>query len=381
MPASKNPSGAARPDAALAYRSIRALRAHASAAIVPAIGRAEFAALRDDIERRGLQEAVLVTAAGVVLDGQLRLRATTELGWEEVPVRVVAPADEVEFMVLAALRRRHLTASQQAALVVELSGYREETERASARKLANLKGQTEGAALPPRGKTRDRAADQAGVSPRTIQDAATVQAADPVLFEQVKEGRIAVDRAARQVRQQQRDAELPPPPPPPEGPFELIYADPPWRLGRPDGSRSIENHYPTMTIEQIAALTVPAAEDAVLFLWAVNGLLPETLEIIRAWGFDYRTNFAWLKDKLGLGQWNRGQHELLLFASRGAVSPPTEDRRLPSVISAPRGRHSAKPETVYDHIEHMYPRLSKLELFARGAGRTGWTSWGNEANQ
>src|SRR5207244_1452002 len=98
------------------------------------------------------------------------------------------------------------------------------------RQRANLTNQTvEEAMLPPRGKTRDQAAAWAGVSPRTVQDAQTVQNADPALFEQIRQGRIPADKAARRVRQRQRDAELPPPAPMPEGPFDLVFADPPWQ--------------------------------------------------------------------------------------------------------------------------------------------------------
>jgi N6-adenosine-specific RNA methylase IME4 len=340
---------------------------------------ASYRSLRADIERRGLQVPLEINAAGVVLDGHVRLRAARELDLERLPVRVVAPTDEVEYLLLAALQRRQLSPSQRAALAVELDHYREARAAGKQRQLANLKGQPEVAVLPPRGKTRELAAAWAGVSPRTVQDASTVRAADPLLFEQVKQGRVAADVAARRVRQGQRDADLPPVAPLPEGPFELIYADPPWRLGSPHSSRAVENHYPTMPLAEIAGMQVPAADAAALFLWAVNSLLPEALEVLAAWGFVYIAQFVWVKDKFGLGSWNRSQHELLLVGCRGNFPAPRPERRRSSVIEANRGRHSRKPEQVYELLEQMYPRASKLELFARGT-RTGWTSWGNEAN-
>src|SRR5205823_2615893 len=140
-------------------------------------------------------------------------------------------------------------------------------------------------------KTRDQVAGWAGVSARTVQDAATVRALDPDLFEQVKQGRLPVDRAANQVRQRERDAALPPAPPLPTGPFQLIYADPPWRLpGNPSSSRAIERHYPTMELAAIKALAVPAADDCLLFLWGVNSKTPEAVQVLEAWGFSYVTN-------------------------------------------------------------------------------------------
>jgi N6-adenosine-specific RNA methylase IME4 len=139
-----------------------------------------------------------------------------------------------------------------------------------------------------------------------------------------------------------------------------------------------ENHYPTLPLTEIKDLKPPAAEDAVLFLWAVNCLLPEALEVISAWEFNYKSNLVWVKPSLGLGYWTRNPHELLLFATRGNVPLPESDQRPDSVIEAKRGRHSQKPAAVYALIERAYPQHSKLELFARGTPRPGWHAWGNE---
>src|SRR5439155_15258404 len=127
------------------------------------------------------------------------------------------------------------------------------------------------ATLPPRGeRTREIGARWAGVGARTVEDAATVFAADPGLFGEVKNGTVPASRAALQVRRAQRYAEIGPAPPLPNGAFEVIYGDPPWQLGNPKASYAPENYYPTMPLEEIKALKVPAARDACLFLWAVN---------------------------------------------------------------------------------------------------------------
>jgi N6-adenosine-specific RNA methylase IME4 len=210
-----------------------------------------------------------------------------------------------------------------------------------------------------------------------VQDAATVRDNDPVLFERVKRGELGAALAARRVRRRLHERGLPTPPPLPTGPFEVIYADPPWRLGNPDGAHAPECHYPTMALEEIKALPVPAADDAVLFLWAVTGLLPEALEVIDCWGFTYKTHLVWVKPSIGPGIWLRNRHELLLVARRGSFGPPEGPDRVDSVLEAPRGRHSEKPRRVYELLERMYPHASKLELFARRT-RPGWASWGKE---
>lgn len=164
------------------------------------------------------------------------------------------------------------------------------------------------------------------------------------------------------------------------GMFPLLYADPPWRyeaITTPD-MRRVENQYPTMTADEIAALDVPAADDAVLFLWATSPKLREGLRVMDAWGFTYRTCMVWVKDRIGMGFYARQRHELLLIGRRGDLPPPLESRRPDSVIEAPRGEHSAKPDVVYDLIERMYPGFAYCELFARRT-RPGWQPWGLEA--
>jgi ParB-like chromosome segregation protein Spo0J len=221
------------------------LRAHPQADLIPRLTPGEYRTLVVDIDRRRLLTPLEITRERVVLDGHQRLRAARQLGLERVPVRVVAPDDEVAHMLLAALRRRQLSASQRAALALELDEIEQAKEQGRARRLANLRPGPEVATLPPRGeRTRELAARLAGVSARTVQDAATVRAADPELFQQVKDGKIPAPKAARRIRQRQMRAALLPSPPMPQGPFEVILADPPWRLG-PVRESSMDRSIPT----------------------------------------------------------------------------------------------------------------------------------------
>lgn len=161
------------------------------------------------------------------------------------------------------------------------------------------------------------------------------------------------------------------------GPFGVIYADPPWRYDNATPNRRIENHYPTMSDEEICALKVPAAKDCILYLWAVAPRLEAGLTVMKAWGFAYKTQAVWDKVKTGMGYWWRGQHEILMVGTRGNVSPPPQPLRKASVIRCPRGRHSAKPEQVRQWIEQWYPDVPKLEMFSR-LKRPGWEVFGNQ---
>lgn len=164
------------------------------------------------------------------------------------------------------------------------------------------------------------------------------------------------------------------------GEFSLIYADPPWRYDYSlSDSRKIEGQYPTMTSEEIASLDVPAANDAILFLWVPSPKLVEGLAVLAAWNFEYRTCMVWEKAQIGMGYYARQKHELLLIATLGDLPPPKPANRPASVIHAKRTRHSEKPVEFYEAIERMYPELkdSRVELFQRKP-RQGWQGWGFE---
>ena len=359
--------------------SVDELSAHPLAASIPPMSPSERTTLARDITARGISTPLEVTSGGVILDGHERQAIAREIGLTHVPVRTVDPSDEAAYILTCAMSRRHLTASQRAALAVECAEYQAACVDGRARKLANLRHAPDVATLPHRGmRSREIAAEAAGVSARTIQDATTVRDADPELFAEVLAGRLPASRAANRVQRDRRYAEILSAPPLPEGPFDLILADPPWQMGAPTSASCPENHYPTMSLAEIEALEVPAAEAAILFLWVVNMLVPEALAVMSRWDFRYCTNHVWVKPSIGPGVWARQRHELVLVGSRGSMRPAEPGDRPDSVIEAPRGRHSEKPEELYELIERAYPRASKCELFARGVPRTGWTAWGNE---
>ena len=163
--------------------------------------------------------------------------------------------------------------------------------------------------------------------------------------------------------------------------YGVIYADPPWNF-KPYSEetgmdRAPENHYPTMATDEIKKLSIPAAKDCVLFLWATAPMLMEALEVVESWGFSYKTHCIWAKNKIGLGYWFRNKHELLLVGVKGNIPAPKQGEQYESIIEALREKHSKKPFAFHEMIEDMFPRLPRIELFAREEFE-GWDSWGNE---
>ena len=209
---------------------------------------------------------------------------------------------------------------------------------------------------------------------------AKLQDEDKQIILQVAEDKQMTQKQVRneiKTLQRERRHDIPAPPLP-EDKYNIVYADPPWRYDFAEtSSREIENQYPTMELEDIKMLNVPSADNSVLLLWATAPKLKEAFAVMESWGFTYKTCAVWDKEKIGMGYWFRGQHELLLVGTKGACSPPLPENRFSSVIREARTQHSKKPAIVQDMIEQMFPNGKYLELFCR-VPRQGWAAWGNE---
>jgi N6-adenosine-specific RNA methylase IME4 len=168
--------------------------------------------------------------------------------------------------------------------------------------------------------------------------------------------------------------------------YGVIVADPEWRFEpwscETGMDRSASNHYPTSTLEVIKSRDVSsiAADDAVLCLWATAPMLPQALSVMDAWGFEYRSNYVWAKDRVGTGYWSRNAHEHWLIGVRGNIPAPAMGTQWDSIVEAPVGEHSAKPPVFLQMLEEYYPNLKRIELNCRGPARPGWDAWGNEAD-
>ncbi|QOF74418.1 hypothetical protein IG197_27535 [Aminobacter sp. SR38] len=193
--------------------------------------------------------------------------------------------------------------------------------------------------------------------------------------------------------------------------YGVIYADPEWQFTPYDEDtgmdRAADNHYPTSDLLTLMRRDVGAiaAPDCVLFMWATVPMLVEAICVLDAWGFAwidrdpttgylapnktrcrYVSHWAWLKQRIITGYWNRGKHEVLLIATRGKPVAPAMGDQLESwrddfAVEAEAGEHSAKPDVFAEWIERQWPHTPKIELNRRGAAREGWDAWGNEAGE
>ncbi|MGE0290390.1 MAG: MT-A70 family methyltransferase [Bradyrhizobium sp.] len=375
---------------------------HPFADLFPWIEGPAYKELVEDIRKNGVLEPI-VFIGRQILDGRNRYMAARELGIEYPRVEYEGD-DPLSFVIAKNLARRHLTESQRGMV---------------AAKLAKLpKGVNQHTAASANLPTQTQAADMLNVSERTLRTAKVVEEhGSPELVAAVETGVVSVSaaadvatlpkeeqveivargekeilEAAKAIRSERadrkrearvhlltelsnRNAPLP------DRRYPIIYADPPWQYDfSPSNDRSVENHYPTMPIEDICAMDVAslATPDAMLFLWAPPSFIKKGIAVLEAWGFELATSMVWVKDKIGTGIYVRQRHEYLLLGKRGQPITPRPGSQPDSVIEAPRQEHSAKPDQVYDLIERMYPGLPKIELFSRSP-REGFDAWGNQA--
>jgi len=175
----------------------------------------------------------------------------------------------------------------------------------------------------------------------------------------------------------------------PKKKYKIIYADPPYYFksySKKGEGRSATQHYNCMEFDHICNLPVNDISDVdcLLFLWVINPFLERTFEIIKRWGFTYKTvGFTWVKTNIwetgsyftGMGYWTRANPEICLLATKG--HPKRISKKVKQLIFSSRQAHSKKPDCVRDKIVELVGDIPRIELFARNKYK-GWDSWGNE---
>lgn len=415
------------------------LPVHAYAELFPPIEGLAFEEIREDIRQNGVRDPI-VLLDGAILDGRNRAAVLVDLaqsgevlgpGWGHrageplSPELLVPPApwfarynpmsdgDPLAWVLSKNLKRRHLDESQRAMVAAKLATL------GVGRPAAPKEFEPAPAHIPPIGGISARAAAaMVNVGARSVERArAVLRDGAPELQRAVERGQVAVAAAevvtslpqdqqaelvaqgeqeilaaAKSIRARQRQVRFEQvseklakisegsKPLPTGQRYPIIYADPATRYVSGFGDRSIENHYPTMTTEELCALPVRelAMDSAVLFVWTTIPQLRNTMAIIDAWGFRYVSAWCWDKVVHGTGHWGFNQHEELLIATRGEFPAPVPGMQPRSLYQERKGEHSAKPVWFAEQIERIWPNLPKIELFTRSP-RPGWAAWGNQA--
>ena len=361
---------------------------HEIANIFPMMNADEYLKLKADIADNGFDNSLpIITLDNKILDGRNRYRACKEL-YIEPTYKEFEGEDPFTYVVRTNLHRRHLSSGQLAFVALDIEKHygkearKKELERKEKQYIP--KQQT---TFPILGKSElkpvhaiEKASKEVGVSEGYISDAKKIQKEAPELAQRIIAGEMSIPEAKKEIKkverlkmhEDKRMRSLP------NGKYSVIYADPPWQYDNSGFNESADNQYPTMPIDEICDLPIEQLADnaTVLFLWATNPLLIEALRVMREWGFEYKTNMAWIKDAgRGKGWFLKSKHELLLIGTRPGSPHPAY--RPDSCFEADRGNvHSRKPNLAREIIEQMYSG-KKIELFAREKYND-WEVWGNE---
>ncbi len=348
-------------------------------ALIPPLAETEREQLEDSIIAEGCRDP-LVVWNGTLIDGHHRYDICERHGIDYRTVeRNFADRDAAKrWMIENQFGRRNLAPYQRAELALQLEPLIAKQAKANQRAGGGAVRQNSDNPV----DTKRELARVAGLSHDSIARAKRIDAeADDATKERLRAGDttinreyqriVGVERKAEQVAAVE-SAELP------AGQYHVIVADPPWRYGSraDDLTHRGRCPYPSMTVDEIKALDVAdlAHTDSILWLWTTNAHMAEAYEVAAAWGFTQKTILTWAKNKMGLGDWLRGQTEHCLLCVKG--TPVVRLTNETTVLHGKVREHSRKPDEFYEMVEKLCPG-QKVELFARES-RDGWTSHGSE---
>lgn len=357
--------------------------------LIPALTQEEFKQLEENCLAEGIREAI-ITWNGFIIDGHNRYEIANKwnLDFQTKSKHFESEEAVKEWMILNQFGRRNLSNYQRSVLALELESLF--SEKAKERMLS-------GKPVPKseQGRTIEKISDVANVGKDTIAKVKVIQEKAP---EEVKAklqtGEVSINQAYKEIKKEEKKEEIEKRREEireslvlyelkaTEKKYRIIYADPPWKYGNamPEYVTEPQDYYSLMSTEDICKMPVKdiTEQNAVLFMWTTSPHLPEALDVVKAWGFTYKTTFIWDKIKHNMGHYNSVRHEILLVCTKGACTPDVK-KLFDSVQSIERTEHSKKPEQFREIIETLYTFGNRIELFARTAPN-GWDVFGNQIN-
>lgn len=368
--------------------------------LIPALSAEEYAQLKANILNEGIREPI-ITWNGYIIDGHNRYDIATrfDLEYKTTSKHFESEIDVKIWMATNQLGRRNLSDYVKGELMEEI----ENLEKQKGEK--NLKtniGEGQRLSLNDKGKnhnTQKIVADKLGWSTgKKAQFDVVKKKAPEEVKEKLRNNELTIHAAYKEIKKEEKKKErdekiqqvklkietenittL-------DKKYHVIAIDPPWAYNEKGGFSSddydAQNNrgavdYPTMTVEQIKQIELPAADDCVLFLWTTHAFLKDSFDIMQNWGFEYKATIVWDKVKMGMGRNIRMQCEFCLLGIKG--KPIIQGNSERDIITEARREHSRKPEAFYEMVERMCIG-NKLDYFSRQT-RNNWEHYGAEQGQ
>jgi N6-adenosine-specific RNA methylase IME4 len=370
--------------------------------LIPPLTKEEFKQLEDNCMKDGIREKI-ITWNGFIIDGHNRFEIATKWGldYQTESKRFDSENDVKEWMINNQFGRRNLSNYQRSVLALELESVFSERAKENLSKTGGDKKSGFQISEKPIIETVNsikEVAKVANVSHDTIAKVKKIEAfATPEVKAQLSTGEVSINQVYQDIKKEEKKAErielieqqiedieqglLPEL----EGLFDVISVDPPWPYEGENKNvtsfdsvgRRVANPYPEMSIQQIKQIEMPLMKDGVVLLWTTHKFLPDSFEILKEWGLDYKATLVWNKEKIGMGAWFRMQCEFCLVGIKG--KPIWNNTTWRDIITEPRREHSRKPETFYKMVEEITVGR-KLEYFSRSQ-RKGWEVFGNDTEK
>jgi len=359
---------------------------HKLADIFPMIEGEELEDLKRDIKKNGQIEPVILYE-GKILDGRNRYKACKELGLD-VKTKEYKGKNPLEFVISLNLKRRHLSKSQKAVISLDLLPLFEKEAKKRHDNPFGVPQETDGlgekSPNPPisSGKASFQLGKLIQVDGSYIQQAKRLKKDFPEKLEEVRMGHKNFSEIKKELRlekiKKQKEALQKEVLEKPIGKYDVIVIDPPWNY-QDDSVYDAKGFrgtcpYPTMTIDQIKNINLPAKDNCVLWLWTTNKHIFYCKDILDKWGFEIKSILTWDKENIAIGRWLRSQTEHCILAIKG--KPYYQNTKYGTLLREKRTKHSKKPDSFYKMVDEICGGR-KLDYFARSK-REGWDSWGDE---
>jgi N6-adenosine-specific RNA methylase IME4 len=365
--------------------------------LIPSLTAEEFKQLESNCLEEGIREKI-ITWNGFIIDGHNRYEIATRwnLEYETESKRFNNENDVREWMINNQFGRRNLSNYQRSVLALQLEEvFKEKAKEKQGKRSDLLVNSPKSESI----DTRKELAKVASVGEQTIARVKVIEAkANEETKAKLSTGEVSINQVYQDIKKEEKKEErdkkiedvkakiesenLVSP----NKKYHVIGIDPPWAYEEKGGFSSADYDsesnrgavdYPTMTVEQIKKIELPAADDCVLFLWTTHAFLKDSFDLVEEWGFKYKATLVWDKVKMGLGRTVRMQVEFCLIAVKG--NPIINGSSERDIITEPRREHSRKPEAFYQMAERMCIG-NKLDYFSR-QNRENWDHYGAEQGQ
>jgi N6-adenosine-specific RNA methylase IME4 len=366
--------------------------------LIPPLTKEEFKQLEDNCMKDGIREKI-ITWNGFIIDGHNRFEIATKWGldYQTESKRFDSENDVKEWMINNQFGRRNLSNYQRSVLALELESVFSERAKVKEMERKTTFQKYEKSNIEPINTVKE-ISKVANVSHDTIAKVKKIEAvATPEVKAQLSTGEVSINQVYQDIKKEEKKAErielieqqiedieqglLPEL----EGLFDVISVDPPWPYEGENKNvtsfdsvgRRVANPYPEMSIQQIKQIEMPLMKDGVVLLWTTHKFLPDSFEILKEWGLDYKATLVWNKEKIGMGAWFRMQCEFCIVGIKG--KPYWENTTFRDILNEPRREHSRKPDSFFEMIEKI-TMGRRLEYFSREK-RNGWEVFGNDINK